>query len=582
MQFTQDNTPAFHDDGPKFVALAWQELFDPTTPYSYRPRLYDTHGLVKELSFLADLAIQDKRWLRHLKLVQSELQMAADIETFWLKQNTWLAGIIQKISSTSEVVQIKDLTTLFANTSPNPVTLLFECLRSELPDLPQKKEKTLTVLKLLGTQAIRRGLTASDIDSNLSETHNKNHAEFIHLLQRLFEAESRPFYCVVRLSGNPSHIHSLFAQNGFKKARTKDFPLDQHGQQFKESISNKIAFRYETKAVSHVAAATHTVQACRRIIDVFNLYQNRASIELDAKILVVDSRRSTTVSQHTEQSLATKPSHSARKLTREVLNCLPFDELGSGLENSLEQHSLALSSSDQKASLVGIWTAFECLVGSDGRDSNVKRIADRIAPIVALRQFEKITRYLAVWCHEYFKTVCQHPSKLFTRSSSYYFSPRDLLDAITGPENNDLVVQLLHDTSDHPLLRFRIYQVWRDFHNPKVVKRNLLRSQRNLNWHLERIYRARNLTVHHGETPPLVSELVGHAQYYFTRCMMRVLADLKEHPTWTAHTALEHQRQRFDFVIENLETKPQDVSAQILFPSDKEFLECFPWKPKNS
>ena len=63
--------------------------------------------------------------------------------------------------------------------------------------------------------------------------------------------------------------------------------------------------------------------------------------------------------------------------------------------------------------------------------------------------------------------------------------------------------------------------------------------------------------------------------------MTRVLADLKEHPTWTVHIALEHQRQRFDFVIANLDAKPQDVPARYPFPSGKEFLECFPWKPKD-
>ncbi len=246
------------------------------------------------------------------------------------------------------------------------------------------------MLKLLGTQVIRRGLTASDISLNLPEIYHKNPLEIADLLQGRFETETRSFYCVVQLNGDSSHVHSLFAQNGFQKARTKDFPLNEVGQEFKESISHQTAFRYETEAISHVAAATHAVQACRRVIDVFNLYQNRASIELNADILVVDDRRSTIVFRHTEQSLASQPSRSARKLTREALHCLRFDDLDSGLENSLEQHSLALSSSEQKASLVGIWTAFECLMGSDGRDSNVKRIIDWIAPIVALRQVEKL------------------------------------------------------------------------------------------------------------------------------------------------------------------------------------------------
>ena len=397
-------------------------------------------------------------------------------------------------------------------------------------------------------------------------------------LHGLFEAQTRPFHCVVHLSGDASHVHSLFGHNGFRQARTKDFPLDPMGQAFKESISRQMSFRYETNAVSHLAAAAHAVQACRRVIDLFNLYQNRASIELDPNILVVDGRRTTIVSRHTEQSLATQPNRAARKLTREVLRGLRFDDLDLGLENSLEQHSLALSSTEPKASLVGIWTALECLVGSGGRDSNVKHIVERVAPIVALRRIEKITRHLAVCCHEYLKAESRHPSKPFTRSSLYYFSPRDVLDAITGPKCNDFVVQLLRDVSDHPLLRFRIYYAWGNFHEPKMVKRDLLASQQKLLWHLERIYRARNLTVHKGRTPPFVSELVDRAQHYFTRSVSRVLADLREHPTWTVPTALEQHRQRFHFVVEHLACKPQNIPARFLFPRDEEFLECFPWK----
>ena len=578
MQFAHDADPAFLDENAAFLALAWQELFDPATPDSYRPRLYDTHGLVDELSFLADLAFQDLRWSRHLKLVQSELRWAAETETCWLKQNPWPAGIIEKISRATEVAQIKDLAALFASTSPNPVTQLFECLHRESSTLPKNKKKSLAVLKLLGTQAIRRGLTASDVALDLPDLRHDDHVAIVQRLHGLFETEARPFHCVVHLSGDTSHVHSLFTHNSFQQARTKDFPLDSVGQTFKESISRQTAFRYETNAASHVAAAAHAVQACRRVIDVFNLYQNRASIELDTNILVVDGRRTTIVSRHTEQSLATQPSRAAPRLTREVLRRLRFDNLDLGLENSLEQHSLALSSTEPKASLVGIWTAFECLVGSDGRDSNVKRIVEWIAPIVALRRVEKITRYLAVCCHEYLRAASRHPSKPFRRSSLYYFSPRDVLDAITGPKGNDLVVQLLRDVSDHPLLRFRIYYAWRNFHEPKTVKRDLLVSRQKLLWHLERIYRARNLTVHKGKTPPFVSELVDRAQHYFTRCVSRVLADLREHPTWTVPTALEQHRQRFDFVVAHLKAGPHEVPARFLFPRDEEFLECFPWK----
>lgn len=340
MHFSRDAGSAFLDEGTAFIALAWQELFDPATPDSYRPRLYDTHGLVEELASLADLASQDERWSRHLELVQNELRWAAKFESCWLSHEPWSASIIQRISSATELGQIKDLAALFVSASPNPVTQLFKCLHRETSTLPANKEKSLAVLNLLGTQAIRRQLAAEDVALDLHDVEHDNHIAILERLQGQLEAQTRPFRCIVHLRGNASHVHSLFGNNGFQQARKQDFPLDLMGQAFKETISRQTAFRYDTTAVSHLAAAAIAVQACRRVIDLFNLYQNRASIELDPNILVVDGTRTSIVSRQTEQSLATQPSRAAPRLTREVLHGIPFDDHDLGLENSLEQHSL--------------------------------------------------------------------------------------------------------------------------------------------------------------------------------------------------------------------------------------------------
>ena len=578
MHFARNTSSAFRDESAAFVALAWNELFDPTTPDSYRPRLYDTRGLVAELSSLAELAAQDNRWFRHIELVQRELRSAVKDEACWLDQSPWSSGIIDNIASATELAQVADLADVFRSTSPDPVSSLFECLHREIASLPRNKKRTLRVLGLLGTQAIRSGLTASDVALNFRDARDDDQTAVVKRLIGSLEPTTRPFTCVVHLMGDESQVHSLFGQNGFQQARTKDFPLDSVGQDFKNSVSRHMAFRHETNATSHLAAAAHTVQACRRVIDVFNLYQNRASIELDADVLVVDDLRTAVVSRNTEKSLATKPSRAALKLTREALARVRFDHLDLGLENSLEQHSLALSSTEPKASLVGIWTALECLVGSDGRDSSSRRVVEWIAPIVALRRVEKISRYLAVCCHEYFGAASRRPSHAFKRSSPYYVSPRDILDAITGPKDNTLMVQLLGDVSDHPLLRFRMYYAWRSFHDPKIVKRELLGSKQRLVWHLERIYRARNLTVHQGRTPPFVSELVDRVQHYYTRCVSRVLADLREHTSWTVPTALERHRQRFQFVVQRLNGRSHEIPGSFFFPRDDEFRECFPWK----
>ena len=191
MQFSQDTHGASHDESTRFIALAWQELFDPTTPDSYRPRLLDTHGLVAELCSLAELAIQDKRWSRHIDLVQEELRWATEAESCWLGESPWSSGVIDQITRTKEIGQIIDLATLFASTSPDPVTRLLECLHRETSLLPKNKEKTLRILRLLGTQAIRMGLAGPDVSLDVSELRDDDQVAVVERFRALFLTEER-------------------------------------------------------------------------------------------------------------------------------------------------------------------------------------------------------------------------------------------------------------------------------------------------------------------------------------------------------------------------------------------------------
>ena len=180
-----------------------------------------------------------------------------------------------------------------------------------------------------------------------------------------------------------------------------------------------------------------------------------------------------------------------------------------------------------------------------------------------------------------YEATSQLPRPSLVHSTRHYISPRDLLSAFTGPECNERVVGLLGDMAGNPLLRFRIFDIWTVFHQPKLIGDDLLKSRENIVWHLNRIYRARNLTVHLGRTPDHASALVNHAQYYFARTVSRVLSDLTLHKDWTVHVALENQRRRFTFVTDTLNTHPDHVPGALFFPNGDEFVDCFPWRAKQ-
>ena len=563
------------DESAAFVALAWQELFDSDTPDSHRPLPFDVRFLVAELSSLAQLARDDSRWQRHIKTVQEELQQTAHSESLWLRSHHWSASLIDKIGTTKDLHEMGDLAAVFGSTSPDAMTTLVDTLRREVESLPKNKKRTLECLRLLATHSRQQECMPADTSAI---ENNEDVAQPLELVVNRIAAslagQERKFTCIIRLHGELATVQSVFQESSqFRLARIRDYPNNQQGRTFRlEGRGDGVAVLFEKNAVSHQAAVGEAIGACRRIVDIYNLYRNRSSLEISPRMLVSDGQRTNIISRRTEQSLGTKPHRNARSLAWKALDHLPSGALHEGLWNALEHHSVALASVDAKAGLVAMWTALECLVGSE------ERVFRWIPPIVALRQIEKDVRYLALCCHGHFNTNSLHPPQFLPRSSGYYVSPRDILEALTcKTSDTPMLSKLLAEVAPHPLLRFRLHQSWCNFRNPAALARQLEKSRIHLEWHLARIYRARNTIVHMGQVPRFASELMAHLQYYFSRCLTQLIRDLREHPDWTISMTLEHNRQRFFHVLQYLQKDASQVSGGYLFPNDDDFKGYFPW-----
>ena len=579
MHFPNSSTLVSADESSALIALAWREMFDADTPDSYRPRLFDTHFLVAELAELATLSLRDSRWRNHVKFVQEEIQTAIVAEAHWLADQSWCCGLLEKLTRSESLREINDIATVFSTTAPSPIPTLVCALQREAAELPKNKQRTLAVLEHLGTHAVRLGYLPTDANSAVGDTYSKDVQAVVENIGASLQAQARRFTCIVRLYGNGPTVQSLLVSTDVRLARLSDFPLNETGQRFKKDMDQKreVALAIAVEATTYGRAVDDALRKCRAIVDTFNLY-DRPALRINSTVLAYDERESRILDRRTEQSVASWPRRNAKWLARHAQASIGLDGCHEALENALEQHSIALASTDAMAGLVGMWTALECLVGGSNTDSAIDRIVRWVSPTVALRRVDKITRYLAVCCHYFYRTASKPPSALFERSAPYWMSPRDVCEAITGPKENRLIRQLLEDVSSHPLLRFRVYQSWKDMHEPKTVRRRLEDSKQRVAWHLRRIYRARNMAVHMGTTPPYLSALIDHVQYYFSRCVSRILVDLASNPDWSTTTSLEYHLQRFDFIVGRLREAPSEIPATLFFLGDDDFVGFHPWQ----
>ena len=84
----------------------------------------------------------------------------------------------------------------------------------------------------------------------------------------------------------------------------------------------------------------------------------------------------------------------------------------------------------------------------------------------------------------------------------------------------------------------------------------LIKSKDRLEWHIARIYRARNQLVHQGEESPFLVPLLDNLQNYLSMAVQRLIHELKEHPAWDVRHAIEYWNGKMVHQFESLERSP--------------------------
>lgn len=139
-----------------------------------------------------------------------------------------------------------------------------------------------------------------------------------------------------------------------------------------------------------------------------------------------------------------------------------------------------------------------------------------------------------------------------TRSNPHRVSREDVLEAITGVDNNPTAVAIMGLSDDAQLLRIRIQETYNSFGTADGMKKSLARSHDRIVWQIHRIYRASNLLVHRGEQSHLLWRLLQNAQYYTSLVISRVMHDMAINEGWTVDTALEAEKLRYEYLIRTL------------------------------
>ena len=85
--------------------------------------------------------------------------------------------------------------------------------------------------------------------------------------------------------------------------------------------------------------------------------------------------------------------------------------------------------------------------------------------------------------------------------------------------------------------------------------------KKRLEWHIARIYRARNLLVHQGVESPFLVPLLDNLQNYISMAVQRFIHELKMHPEWNVRHAIEYWKGKMVHILKSLTRNPSVLTV---------------------
>ena len=181
--------------------------------------------------------------------------------------------------------------------------------------------------------------------------------------------------------------------------------------------------------------------------------------------------------------------------------------------NSVRLHSIAIHSSSHENQLLNLWISLESLVPADTKNkdnANIQHIVDSIIPFLNMY---------------YLKSLINKLIKDLVRWDVY--KVRKLLKDIPGDDLQFKIVNLLSNNNLSEKLNNLMIEI-KDFHllndrlkhfnnlllSKEKISNTIINHTERLQWQIRRIYRARNLIVHTGNTPSYTSTLIEHIHSY--------------------------------------------------------------------
>jgi hypothetical protein len=281
--------------------------------------------------------------------------------------------------------------------------------------------------------------------------------------------------------------------------------------------SNKLFATITVETIDYYSAFFRAEKQIEKVTCLFNFFHHKNKLNWKTKILIRNNDTNEVfLIDKPESSILNckdlRPNQASKDLKKIIKNFSFKPDSFERINKSLDLHSYALNAESIDNQMLNIWTAIETLIPKkvNQNKDRIIQISDVILPFQGVDYIKKIVQYfqknLIDWNFTEFRHICEQVGEgNDTLEKISAFICLSKYQTLRNEISSKLVAQ------NYLILNNRLFFLNKTLSSIDNIKEILTNHIHRVNWHIQRIYRTRNLIVHSGQyfsfTPILIENL---------------------------------------------------------------------------
>lgn len=510
---------------------------------SYKAPALHTLSLVEES--LQTLENIDNGVIREgaLQSVIDELKWSAGHDDIFkaLVSEKGLTGLIAKIDEGSSRCDLKTILQMTRERISNRdyLTKIKESISSLVKENRQKA-KIETQTRHLVTHLKYMGYAEEYIyyknkELFLNGQRNVTDVNDIDVFLNCFSGEDVCYKAILIVNNLISQIRTAIESQGGQVG--EDFDLDINSNRidsFKKKRGAKWKFLELTAfAKDPFSARVRAETEVSSLANLYSFYHHKDTLKFHNVAMIVESEHQENFfkiekpTPHIIRCKDLKPISASRLFIRAANHISMESDSRHRVMKSLKLHQAALTADTLENQFVNLFTALEILIPKrvDSGDNRISQIYDTLIPYLCLDYYDKQISSVVVTLRQWNPDMLEHIEQTVTEGTTKEekISAYMLLDKYDRDLVDTVYTAL---TADHFfLLRQRMFRLHELMKKPSEILKHLKHHEQKLKWHIDRIYRTRNLIVHAGISPHYLETLLENIHSYYDILITRLIYD---------------------------------------------------------